>query len=368
MKGFLRRLLQRWRWWAASALGLLLAAFLFAWSGIYNVAASRGHWAVVEWTLSFVMRNSVESRALLITAPALDRPDMVLLGANHFETGCAPCHGAPGKPPSPVAQSMLPSPPDLTGTSTRWKDRELFWIVMHGIKYTGMPAWVSQQRDDEVWAMVAFLKALPGLKPDAYDDLVVDMRGAFGTFARSLSDDPQTTIARCSSCHGAAGYGPRSALIPILHGQPAEFLASTLRSYAAGERQSGIMQPAANDLSDKAIERLSVFYAKLDPPVKAAVAVDAAALERGRILAQDGIAAAGIPPCLSCHGDEAAKDFPRLAGQNADYMTGRFEQWKAGHPVTSGTSAIMAPIAQRLTDRQIEDAVSYFASQSEKRR
>jgi cytochrome c553 len=39
-----------------------------------------------------------------------------------------------------------------------------------------------------------------------------------------------------------------SNLVPVLHGQPAEFLVSALNAYAEGKRRSGIMQPLAADL------------------------------------------------------------------------------------------------------------------------
>ena len=55
---------------------------------------------------------------------------------------------------------MLPPPPELSKAAKEWKDEELFWIVKHGIKYTGMPSWVAAERDDEVWSVVAFLKRL----------------------------------------------------------------------------------------------------------------------------------------------------------------------------------------------------------------
>ena len=56
---------------------------------------------------------------------------------------------------------MLPVPPDLSATVDEWTDAQLFRIVKHGIRFTGMPAWPTQTRDDEVWMMVAFLRALP---------------------------------------------------------------------------------------------------------------------------------------------------------------------------------------------------------------
>ena len=76
--------------------GIVVLTFLFIWSGAYSVAASRGHWAVMEWFLTFAMRNSVKTHAYGIEAPPLDNADLVTLGAGHFHSGCAFCHGAPG--------------------------------------------------------------------------------------------------------------------------------------------------------------------------------------------------------------------------------------------------------------------------------
>jgi mono/diheme cytochrome c family protein len=117
----------------------------------------------VEWLLAFSMRQSVETHTIGITAPRLDDANLVRLGAAHFHGGCAYCHGAPGTPISPTAKHMLPAPPELSAAVKDWTATELFWIVKHGIKYTGMPSWAALERDDEVWAVVAFLQKLPAL-------------------------------------------------------------------------------------------------------------------------------------------------------------------------------------------------------------
>ena len=176
----------------------LLLGFLFVWSGIYTVAASRGHWAVTEWLLTFVMRNSVKTHALGIEVPPLDNADLVTLGAAHFHSGCAYCHGAPGTPISPIARAMLPPPPDLATNMRPWRDRELFWIINNGIKYTGMPAWSVQQRDDEVWALAAFLRRLPTPRRGAYRELALG----------GLQVPPQSGESLATS----ETIGPRSAL------------------------------------------------------------------------------------------------------------------------------------------------------------
>src|SRR5262245_9977112 len=117
-----RRLARIAGWLVSGAAGLAVAMFLFAWSGIYNVAASSGHWAIVDWFLAFGMRKSVSLRSNAITAPALDEPNLITLGAAHFHGGCAFCHGAPSIPVSPIARQMLPSPPDLATSMQPWTD------------------------------------------------------------------------------------------------------------------------------------------------------------------------------------------------------------------------------------------------------
>jgi cytochrome c553 len=350
----------------ATACTLLVAGLLFAWSGAYNVAASRGHWAIVEWLLTVVMRNSVEKRSLAIATPPLDDPDLIRLGAAHFHGGCAPCHGAPGIPISPTSQHMLPPPPDLATAVTQWRDRELFWIAKHGIKYTGMPSWASQQRDDEVWAVVAFLKRLPALDPQAYRELAIARLQVARQSGRDIATAEATAdaISACARCHGADDWGPPSGLVPILHGQPVEFLAAALQSYADGRRESGIMQPLAAELAQGAMLQVAGYYSGLTGPSARAKpqVIDAAAIDNGRLLATQGLPAAEIPACVTCHGTDALSTYPRLAGQHAAYMRGQLRLWKGGLIARSETSAIMAPIAQRLSDRQIDDVTAYFAS------
>ncbi len=243
---------------AAASLAAICGGLLFAWSGAYNVAASRDHWAITELLLRFGMENSVEARA---PAAALPRPldeDAVRLGAGHFQQGCSFCHGAPGLPPSPVALRMLPAPPDLREKAPLWKDGELFWIVRHGLKYAGMPGWPSRGRDDEVWTLVAFLRRLPDLDAAGYAALALN----------GGSSADATLRETCARCHGD-GNPPPSLLVPTLQGQLPERLAAALRAYRAGERDSGVMQTAAARLSDAEIERLAAAYAALPAPPRA---------------------------------------------------------------------------------------------------
>lgn len=92
----------------ATTAALGLGAFVFAWSGLYNVAASRPHFAITYWLLEFTLRRSVETHSIMTARPSLDDPNLMRLGAGHFAGGCAPCHGAPGEAGNPGSSENLP--------------------------------------------------------------------------------------------------------------------------------------------------------------------------------------------------------------------------------------------------------------------
>jgi cytochrome c553 len=349
------------RWSLIALIGAIFGAVLFAWSGIYNVATSSGHWALMDWFLRFGMRNSVELRAATIDAPPLDDQDLVALGAGHFHLGCAYCHGTPGKAGHRVTDAMLPSPPHLPTSMRPWTDEELFWIVRHGIKYTGMPGWLALERTDEVWAVVAFLKKLQGL--DARQYRVLALGHSKEENQRAQPGLPELSlVSTCASCHGDRDRPPQSDLVPRLHGQSQAFLASALREYARGTRPSGIMQPIAADLDADDIDELTKYYAGLPPIQNAQAASDSAADARGTELATKGDETNRVPACASCHNQDAAATFPSLDGQNAAYMAGQLRLWKGGHNHATDGGALMAPIARRLSERDIDAVSRYFAS------
>ena len=151
----------------------VLAASASIYAGVYDVAASEPHWAVTTWLLETARTRSIKAHAAGIQVPPkLDDPAMVLIGVDHYAAHCAVCHGAPGVPKGEIAQGLYPQPPDLAKTAPLYSPAELFWIVKHGIRMTGMPAW-SDHSDDQLWATIAFVKKLPGMSEEEYSRLVM---------------------------------------------------------------------------------------------------------------------------------------------------------------------------------------------------
>ena len=69
--------------------------------------------------------------------------------------------------------------------------------------------------------------------------------------------------------------------------------------------------------------------------------------------------------CAACHADDGNgkkefPDYPKLAGQNADYLVHSLKAYKAG----TRKYAIMGPMAQPLTLQEIEDLAAYFSKQA----
>jgi cytochrome c553 len=344
---------------------------LVAVSGIMPLKASSGHWAITAWFLHFTMRRSVATHTLGLQAPALDAQRLVLQGAGHYETGCRPCHGSVDLPLPRIAQQMTPPPPYLPPRITTWEPAELFYIVKHGVKFTGMPAWPSQQRDDEVWAMVAFLRTLPELDAEGYQRLVhgeAAARRAVTPLADIMRPEqvPQAVTASCARCHGADGRGRGVGAFPKLAGQRPAYLFAALQAYARGERHSGTMGPIAAGLSLDEMHELALYYSSRRQPSPPLPPQDATpASERGRVIAERGIPPQRVPACVACHGPGATRRnrfYPRLAGQYADYLVQQLELFHQEHRGGSSYAHLMRPVATRLTQQQMRDVAQYYAS------
>jgi mono/diheme cytochrome c family protein len=152
---------------------VLLGGLAAIYVGIYDVAATAPHWPVTHWIMETTRVRSIKAHAAGITVPsAFADPATIPIGVEHFAKHCAVCHGAPGVPKGDIARGLYPPPPNLANAAPLYSPAELFWIVKHGIKMTGMPAW-SDHSDEELWAIVAFLKKLPGMSEQDYARLVM---------------------------------------------------------------------------------------------------------------------------------------------------------------------------------------------------
>jgi cytochrome c553 len=350
----------------------VVGGFLTIWSGIYDVAASRGHWPGFELLLKFGMRSSVRTHAWWIDVPPLDDPDRVRRGAAHYQQGCAPCHGSPAGPSMLVVRRMLPEPSDLKTKVPTWKANELFWIVKNGLKYTGMPAWPTLQRDDEVWDMVAFLRELPDTAPERYLQLA-GLRADDAPAAERPADrrhDRTALLASCARCHGVDGRGRETNAFPRLDLQTEGWLLDQLQAFAHGRRASGVMQAATAELTAEEMAWLATHYSAR-PKAAATTAMARSTApdpshREGEAVFLAGNPDQGLPPCAACHArTAAARDrlYPALLGQYASYTTTQLGMFREGKRKATEAARLMTAIAERMTDAQVRAVAVYLAAQ-----
>jgi|GEM_PF-259355 cytochrome c553 len=175
----------------------------------------------------------------------------------------------------------------------------------------------------------------------------------------------QAKVAYCKTCHGPEGQGFRGAYpMPRLAGQQPEYLENQLRAFIDRRRTNPIMFNVAHVLSPAMISGLAAHFKDLNPkPLGGAPRELVAA---GKTIYEEGIPDADVPPCSSCHGADAKGngEFPRLAGQLYDYIIKKLVNWsneRGQDRANPDASAIMEPIAHKLSEPQIAAVAAYLS-------
>ena len=93
------------------------------------------------------------------------RKHVLLAGMKVYQDNCAGCHGGPSRPSEWGSSDFYPRVPQFARTPPRKPDWQLYWIVKHGVRYSGMAAWGNQIPDSTMWQVVTFLSRLDSLAP-----------------------------------------------------------------------------------------------------------------------------------------------------------------------------------------------------------
>jgi cytochrome c553 len=189
---------------------------------------------------------------------------------------------------------------------------------------------------------------------------------AEGAAKPDLAHARQIIDTVCAACHGADGNSVVSAN-PSLAGQGAEYITRQLQHFKSGVRANPVMAGMVASLTPEDMVALGIFYSQQKP--KGGTARDPALVKAGQSLFRGGVAAAGLPACSSCHSPNGAgipKNYPRLAGQHAEYSLAQLNAFKAGERGADKDGKdvqgrIMTAIAQRMTAEQMKAVADYTA-------
>ncbi|MBK6850545.1 MAG: cytochrome c4 [Burkholderiales bacterium] len=162
----------------------------------------------------------------------------------------------------------------------------------------------------------------------------------------------------CGACHTNDGSRGVPAN-PILQGQHPEYLVKQLGEFKSDQRASAIMKGFASMLSDADMKSVAAFYSSKQPAAGAARDKDLVRL--GEKIYRGGIADRSIPACAGCHsptGMGIPAQYPRVAGQHADYTEAQLKAFRDG---IRKNSAQMTGVAAKLNDREIKAVADYMA-------
>ena len=122
-----------------------------------------------SWLLHLAIRAAVRRRAPGAPRPSTHGDEELIAGGKLYLDGCSGCHGEPGRPPRRRAAFYFP--PEFAHAGTDGSGPELFWIVKHGIRGTGMSAYGTFYPDRQIWALVEFVERIKELPPSVLEAL-----------------------------------------------------------------------------------------------------------------------------------------------------------------------------------------------------
>ena len=173
-----------------------------------------------------------------------------------------------------------------------------------------------------------------------------------------LAKGQATSTNVCAACHTADG-SRGSPANPIIQGQHPEYLVKQLTEFKSGKRQNAVMSGMAATLSEDDMKNVAAFYA--GKVAKPGFAKNKATVELGEKIYRGGIADRQIAACAGCHSPNGAGmpiQYPRLAGQHADYTEAQLVAFRGG---VRKNSVPMAGVAAKMNDREIKAVADYIA-------
>lgn len=195
--------------------------------------------------------------------------------------------------------------------------------------------------------------------------LISPLTHAQGVVKGDPAKAQQIVTQVCAACHGADGNSTISAN-PSLAGQHPEYTLKQLLNFKSqdgkpAERGNAVMAGMVASLSADDMGNLAAYFAGQKPKPRAAR--DPELVKLGQAIYRGGILDRGVAACASCHSPNGAgipAQFPRLAGQHAEYTAAQLKAFRGGERAND-PNRMMRGVAVKLSDREISAVAEYIA-------
>ena len=112
---------------------------------------------------------AVDRRAPEVQNPVQPTDANLIAGIKVYQTNCASCHGDIHHPHGMLADALYPRAPQFVEDTADMPENQNFYIIQHGIRLSGMPAWKQVLDEQEMWQVTAFLSHMDKLPPQVSD-------------------------------------------------------------------------------------------------------------------------------------------------------------------------------------------------------
>ena len=154
-----------WLGFVTAAVVLLVAGFGSVRFGLVNPRADIPVGALESGIAMPALDASVDHRAPELRNPVSASDENLAAGMRMYQKHCSNCHGDPAHQQASLAEALYPRPPQFMHDAPDMPENQNFYILLHGIRYSAMPAWKQTYNEQQIWQITTFLSHMNKLPP-----------------------------------------------------------------------------------------------------------------------------------------------------------------------------------------------------------
>ncbi|MDR5730525.1 MAG: c-type cytochrome [Terriglobia bacterium] len=148
---------------------LLLAVFCYVRFGFVDPRADK-EVSLLESKIAMpALDAAVDRRASEAQNPIQPTDANLTAGMKVYQRNCASCHGDIQRPRASLADTLYPRAPQFLEDAPDMPEKQNFYIIQHGVRMSGMPAWKQVLSEQEIWQVTTFLNHMDKLPPQVSD-------------------------------------------------------------------------------------------------------------------------------------------------------------------------------------------------------
>ena len=163
---------------AAAVLVVLLATFCYVRIGFFDPRADVDIGGIESKIAMPALDAAVDRHAPEAQDPIQSNDDNLTAGMKIYQQDCASCHGDVNHPHAALADAFYPRAPQFVEDAPDMPENQNFYIIEHGIRLSGMPAWRDSLNNQQLWQVTAFLSHMDKLSPQVTDTWKATAGGA----------------------------------------------------------------------------------------------------------------------------------------------------------------------------------------------